>query len=190
MAPQGLDGRGVLLALAEDAPHLPLAGDAGRIHVHQQRRFREDGVVDSRAADPVAAAGNPVARGPPNRSQRAVPLQWAPTAARDAKPLFGIGNCPRLGEVQVLDGFDDDGHHEIDMRYAIEGGELVTEIVDDGLPFNMLEKEDPDLSLSIEDKPIGGLGVYLVKQLTDSQHYERRDDKNHLVLRKRIDQEA
>ena len=39
-------------------------------------------------------------------------------------------------------------------------------------------------------KPIGGLGVYLVKQLTDSQDYERRDDKNHLVLRKRIEQDA
>jgi anti-sigma regulatory factor (Ser/Thr protein kinase) len=87
-------------------------------------------------------------------------------------------------------GFGDDGRHEIAMRYAIEDDVLVTEIVDDGLPFNMLEKEDPDLSLSIEDKPIGGLGVYLVKQLTDSQHYERRDDKNHLVLRKRISQEA
>lgn len=87
-------------------------------------------------------------------------------------------------------GFDDDGRHEIGMRYAIEDGVLVTEIVDDGLPFNMLEKEDPDLNLSIEEKPIGGLGVYLVKQLTDSQHYERRDDRNHLVLRKRIAQEG
>jgi len=86
-------------------------------------------------------------------------------------------------------GFDDDGRHEIAMRYAIEDGVLVTEIVDDGLPFNMLEKEDPDIDLSIEEKPIGGLGVYLVKQLTDSQHYERRDDRNHLALRKRIAQE-
>jgi anti-sigma regulatory factor (Ser/Thr protein kinase) len=87
-------------------------------------------------------------------------------------------------------GYDDDGHHEIDMRYAIEDGVLITEIVDDGLPFNMLEKEDPDLSLSIEEKPIGGLGVYLVKQLTDSQHYERKDDRNRLVLRKRIEEES
>jgi anti-sigma regulatory factor (Ser/Thr protein kinase) len=87
-------------------------------------------------------------------------------------------------------GFADDGPHEIGMRYAIENGEIVAEIVDDGLPFNMLEREDPDLSLSIEDKPIGGLGVYLVKQLTDSQDYQRRDDRNHLVLRKRIEQES
>lgn len=87
-------------------------------------------------------------------------------------------------------GFDDDRRHEIALRYAIEDGELITEITDDGLPFNMLEKEDPDLSLSIEDKPIGGLGVYLVKQLTDSQHYERRDHRNHLVLRKRVEQEV
>ena len=87
-------------------------------------------------------------------------------------------------------GFDDDAEHDIEVRYAIESGEFVTELVDDGLAFNMLEKEDPDLELSIDEKPIGGLGVYLVKQLTDSQTYERRDDKNHLSLRKKIDQDA
>lgn len=55
-------------------------------------------------------------------------------------------------------------------------------VIDSGIPFNPLEKEDPDLTLSVEERPIGGLGIYLVKQLMTDVHYIRRDGKNILTM--------
>ena len=57
---------------------------------------------------------------------------------------------------------------------------------DKGIPFNPLAKEDPDVSLSAEDRQIGGLGIFMVKKSMDDVLYERKDGKNILTLVKRI----
>jgi serine/threonine-protein kinase RsbW len=59
---------------------------------------------------------------------------------------------------------------------------LIIEITDNGLPFNPLSREDPDLAADIAERKIGGLGVYLMKKLMDEVHYRREDDKNILTL--------
>ena len=59
-------------------------------------------------------------------------------------------------------------------------------IIDDANPYNILDKENPDTSLSFEDKPIGGLGIYLVKHLMTNIDYDYRDGKNHLLLTKSL----
>lgn len=76
---------------------------------------------------------------------------------------------------------------EIEVRFAVDDGVLTTEIVDNARAFNILEMEDPDVTLSVDERPIGGLGVYLVRKLTDEQMYERVDGRNHLTLRKRLE---
>jgi anti-sigma regulatory factor (Ser/Thr protein kinase) len=53
---------------------------------------------------------------------------------------------------------------------------------DDGVPFNPFTHSDPDTSLSIDEREIGGLGVMLVKQLTNSQTYQRLSDRNIVTL--------
>ena len=53
---------------------------------------------------------------------------------------------------------------------------------DGGIPYNPLEKEDPDISLSSEDRPIGGLGIFLVKKTMDDMSYEYKDGKNRLTI--------
>ena len=58
-------------------------------------------------------------------------------------------------------------------------------ISDSGIPFDPTTKEDADTSLSAEDRPIGGLGIFLVRQLMDTINYERIDGKNVLRLGKR-----
>ena len=58
------------------------------------------------------------------------------------------------------------------------------EFEDTGTPYNPLEKEDPDVTLSAEERSIGGLGVFLVKKLMDDVRYEYRDGANVLTLRK------
>jgi sigma-B regulation protein RsbU (phosphoserine phosphatase) len=61
-------------------------------------------------------------------------------------------------------------------------------IVDSGSPFDPTAQEEADTSLSVEDRPIGGLGIHLVRQLMDSINYERTEGKNILTLRKKLTQ--
>jgi len=53
---------------------------------------------------------------------------------------------------------------------------------DDGTQYNPLEAEDPDITLSIEERGIGGLGVFMVKKMMDSVEYEYIDGVNTLRL--------
>ncbi len=62
----------------------------------------------------------------------------------------------------------------------------VITFVDKGLPFNPMEKEDPDVTLSAEERQIGGLGIYMVKKSMDSMSYEYRDGSNILQIRKKL----
>lgn len=60
-------------------------------------------------------------------------------------------------------------------------------ITDSGIPFDPTAKDEVDTTLSAEERPIGGLGIHLVRQLMDSINYERIDGKNVLTLRKKFD---
>ena len=65
--------------------------------------------------------------------------------------------------------------------------ERVTVIVaDDGTPFDPFAQDAPDTTLSVEDRPIGGLGIHLVGQLMDQVSYERREGQNVVVLVKHL----
>ena len=57
---------------------------------------------------------------------------------------------------------------------------------DSGTPYNPLEHEDPDVTLSAEERDIGGLGIYIVKKSMDSVNYEHKDGRNILTIRKTI----
>ncbi len=50
--------------------------------------------------------------------------------------------------------------------------------IDEGIPYNPLAKEDPDVTLSAEERQIGGLGIFIVKKSMDTTAYERTDGKN------------
>ncbi len=63
---------------------------------------------------------------------------------------------------------------------------LVFTISDFGIPFDPTQKDEADISLTAEERPIGGLGIHLVRQLMDEIRYERVEDKNVLTLVKRI----
>jgi len=60
-------------------------------------------------------------------------------------------------------------------------------ITDSGIPFDPTAKAEVDTTLSAEERPIGGLGIHLVRQLMDSINYERTEGKNVLTLRKKFD---
>jgi serine/threonine-protein kinase RsbW len=76
---------------------------------------------------------------------------------------------------------DEPGEVEISCPSGPEGT-FTVKIVDSGIPFNILSSDDPDISLDIEERHIGGLGNYFVKQLMDRVEYRRENNKNVLYL--------
>lgn len=71
---------------------------------------------------------------------------------------------------------------EVEADSSTKSVQIVFE--DEGIPYNPLEKEDPDISLSAEDRPIGGLGIFMVKKSVDDMSYEYKDGKNRLTIKK------
>ena len=63
-------------------------------------------------------------------------------------------------------------------------------IVDSGLAFDPTKKEDVDITLGVEERSIGGLGIHLVRQIMDSVNYERIKGKNVLTLTKKLDTQS
>ena len=59
---------------------------------------------------------------------------------------------------------------------------IIMEFKDEGTPYNPLEKPDPDINLPPEERPLGGLGIYMVKNLANEIYYKREDNKNILTL--------
>ena len=75
---------------------------------------------------------------------------------------------------------------EVTLSVGFENGTVTIVLTDSGIPFDPLAKEDPDITLSAEDRPIGGLGIFLCKKLMDSVEYEFTNGCNKLTIRKRI----
>ena len=74
------------------------------------------------------------------------------------------------------------------VRVNVQKDPLSVEItfIDNGKQYDPLAKEDPDTTLSVEERPIGGLGIFIVKKSMDSVDYEYKDGKNILTIKKKI----
>jgi serine/threonine-protein kinase RsbW len=82
---------------------------------------------------------------------------------------------------------DDDGRqHPIVVRLALEQGVLTAQVEDDGRAFNPLEAPPPDTAASIDERPIGGLGIHLVRAVMNSVEYRREDGRNVLTMKKKL----
>ena len=80
----------------------------------------------------------------------------------------------------------DVGQHELSVNIGITGDLLSLQFRDQGAPFDPLSTPAPDLDADILDRPIGGLGLYLIRQIAESMHYERIDDCNLLRVSLRV----
>ncbi len=86
----------------------------------------------------------------------------------------------------VCYGFTDNLEHITRFDLHLNDNELTVIIEDEGVAFNPLEKKDPEIPDDLKDVKIGGLGIHIVKKLTDDIYYERKDGKNKLTLKKRV----
>ncbi|MDX2032068.1 MAG: ATP-binding protein [Blastocatellia bacterium] len=84
-------------------------------------------------------------------------------------------------------GYDDPGPHDIEVRCALADDVITLEMEDDGRAFDPFDAPPPDLTASIEDRSIGGLGVHLIRNLMTHTEYQRRDGRNVVILKKKTD---
>ena len=73
-----------------------------------------------------------------------------------------------------------------DITFDYNNGCVIITFTDEGMEFDPLKKEDPDITVPIRKRPIGGLGIFMVKKTMDSVDYKRIGGKNVLTIRKNI----
>ena len=85
--------------------------------------------------------------------------------------------------INIMKNGYDDGLHDFEIVLTSEPDTLKVEVIDDGRPFDPLNDAPiPDLESSLDDRPVGGLGIYLVRSMVDRMHYRRTGDQNRLTL--------
>ena len=112
-----------------------------------------------------------------------------PAAADDWDPDFLVQIRLALEEIAtniVRYAYDEEREKDIRITLTSMGRSLTMEVVDDGKPFDPFsDAPPPDLGSSVVDRPIGGLGIHLVRTMMDEAHYRREDGSNKVILIKR-----
>lgn len=104
---------------------------------------------------------------------------------RDAAWKLGLALEEMLGNI-VQYAWQDAAAHEIQLDFSLSGRVLNIRIADDGQPFNPLDQPHPDTTLPLDEKPLGGLGVFMARQSVDEIEYRREGALNVLTLAKRV----
>lgn len=102
------------------------------------------------------------------------------------KDMMNIGLAVEEVYVNIVNYAYQGKTGKAEMTLSESDGTVTITISDSGVPFNPLEKDDPDITLSSEKRAIGGLGIFLVKKTMDSVSYFYENNKNILVLKKKI----
>ena len=108
---------------------------------------------------------------------------FAQAVALPAKVMFAVDTA--LEEL-LQNVVDYSGAQEVLLSLAIVGCEIRLEVADDGRPFNPLTATGPDLSVPLEHRDIGGLGLHLIRRMMDRADYEHRGGCNRITLSKLI----
>lgn len=75
---------------------------------------------------------------------------------------------------------------DLKVKSSFSGDTLSFTVSDSGTPFDPTKMPDPDTTLSVEERPIGGLGIFLVRQIMDEVSYRYEDKRNILTMKKKI----
>lgn len=78
------------------------------------------------------------------------------------------------------------GSGSVTIEYSCENGVAEITLTDSGTPYDPLAKEDPDITLSVQERPIGGLGILMVKKTMDDMSYRSENGCNILTIKKQI----
>lgn len=95
---------------------------------------------------------------------------------------FGLLVAVEEAFVNVCSYAYPEGDGDAELRCGGGGGVLVLELADEGGPFDVLSLPAPDVTLSLDERPIGGLGVHLIRTLSDGVSYRREAGRNILRM--------
>lgn len=109
-------------------------------------------------------------------------------------------NCPVKAQMQIDIVIDELCSNVARYAYSDKTGKVTVSVdtvdkpmkvwltfTDEGVPYNPLAKEDPDITLSAEERKLGGLGIYMVKKMMDEFRYEYKEGKNIVTVCKVIE---
>jgi len=102
------------------------------------------------------------------------------------KTVMQVTVCVEEMFVNVAHYAYDGKDGEIELKLDTDNGMLSIVLTDEGRPFDPLAKTDPDITLSAEERQIGGLGIFMVKKSMNEVSYERKDNKNVFIMKKEI----
>lgn len=104
----------------------------------------------------------------------------------DAKKRFGLLIAVEEAFINICSYAYPDGEGDATFLLGQENAALVLEIADSGAPFDILSIPDPDTTLDIMDREVGGLGGYFIRKFTDEVSYRRENGHNilRMVLRR------
>jgi serine/threonine-protein kinase RsbW len=115
-------------------------------------------------------------------------VEFVRNGAREANlPEERVGELDLLVDELIMNvcmhAYPDDRSGDVTITYSVLApGELSVEVADRGVEFNPLDAQPPDLTLSVDARPIGGLGIHLVKKLAKSLTYRREQGWNRLTF--------
>ena len=106
-------------------------------------------------------------------------------------------DCPMKAEMQINVAIDELYSNIVKYAYTEESGPITVKFIakddprrvyirfeDEGIPYNPLTKEDPDITLSADERTIGGLGIFMVKKTMDDMKYKYENGRNILTIKK------
>ena len=109
-------------------------------------------------------------------------------AARDLGPQIGYAVNLSVDEIltnTISYGYDDEDPHKIEIVVSMEADGIVVVIVDDSTAFDLSQTPDADIESSVEERALGGLGLFLVHQMMDGVEYRRMGGCNVVTLTKK-----
>ena len=112
---------------------------------------------------------------------------------------LGELNCPLKAQMQIDVAVDELFGNIAQYAYEQETGTITVRVevvenplsvvitfIDQGIPYDPLQKQDPDITLSAEERKIGGLGIFIVKKTMDEVLYEYKEGQNILKIKKTL----
>lgn len=127
-------------------------------------------------------------------------IQNVPVVTDFINEILESADCPMKTEMQIDVCIDEifsnialyaygegtTGKATVCADVDTEAGHILLTFLDEGIPFNPLEREDPDTTLSADQRTIGGLGIFIVKKTMDEVTYTRTATQNILSLKKTL----
>lgn len=124
-------------------------------------------------------------------------IENIPAATDFVNAALEDADCPMKAQMQIDVVIDElfgniaqyaypDGTGDVKVGIDVTDNAATLIFTDRGTPYNPLERKDPDTDAAIEDRDVGGLGIFLVKKTMDDVKYEFSNGKNILTIIKRL----